>query len=269
MATIALSAGVRQALSSLQSTASEQTVIQNRLATGKKVNSALDNPSSFFTASGLSNRASDLGRLLDDMGQAVKTVEAADKGLKGITKLVENAQSLAKQALSTSDATVRASLATDFADVMTQIDEMAADSGYNGKNLLDSDTLTVLFNEDGTSDFDIAGVDSSSTGLGIAAAANSWAADADIDAAVDDLTAAVTTLRSNAASFGTSLSIVQNRQDFTKGMIDTLNNGADQLTIADPNEEGAKLLALNTRAQLSSTALSLASQADQAVMRLF
>ena len=98
MASIALSSGVRQALSSIQSTSAQQSVIQNRLATGKKVNSALDNPTSYFTASGLSNRAGDLGSLLDDMGQAVKTLEAADKAITSIGKLVDNAKSIAKQA---------------------------------------------------------------------------------------------------------------------------------------------------------------------------
>src|SRR3954454_7331971 len=98
MASIALSSGVRQALSSIQSTSAQQSVIQNRLATGKKVNSALDNPTSYFTASGLSNRAGDLGSLLDDMGQAVKTLEAADKAITAIGKLVDNARSIAKQA---------------------------------------------------------------------------------------------------------------------------------------------------------------------------
>src|SRR3954454_17173149 len=98
MASIALSSGVRQALSSIQSTSAQQSVIQNRLATGKKVNSALDNPTSYFTASGLSNRAGDLGTLLDDMGQAVKTLEAADKAITAIGKLVDNAKSIAKQA---------------------------------------------------------------------------------------------------------------------------------------------------------------------------
>ena len=95
---ITLSAGVRQSLSALQSASAQASTVQNRLATGRKVNSALDNPASFFTASGLNNRASDLGRLLDDMGQAVKTLQAADKGISAITKLVENAQSIAKQA---------------------------------------------------------------------------------------------------------------------------------------------------------------------------
>jgi flagellin len=98
MSSITLSAGVRQSLSALQSAAAQSSVIQNRLATGKKVNSALDNPASFFTSSGLSNRAGDLGTLLDDMGQAIKTLEAADKAITAISKLVDNAKSIAKQA---------------------------------------------------------------------------------------------------------------------------------------------------------------------------
>ena len=80
---------------------------------------------------------------------------------------------------------------------------------------------------------------------------------------------ALDTLRSQASTFGSNLSIVQNRQDFTKTMIDTLETGAGNLTLADMNEEAANLLALQTRQQLSSTSLSLASQADQAVLRLF
>ena len=92
---------------------------------------------------------------------------------------------------------------------------------------------------------------------------------ANIDSASTDLTAALTTLRSQAQSFGSSLSTVQIRQDFTKAMINTLQTGADNLTLADSNEEGANLLALQTRQQLSTTALSLASQASQAVLRLF
>ena len=95
---ITLSAGVRQNLLSLQSTASLMGLTQNRLATGKKVNSALDNPTSFFTSQSLGNRASDLNSLLDSIGQAQKTLEAADKGLTSLTKLVESAKSIAKQA---------------------------------------------------------------------------------------------------------------------------------------------------------------------------
>jgi flagellin len=105
--------------------------------------------------------------------------------------------------------------------------------------------------------------------LAIANAANNWADSAAITAAADDLTAALTTLRSESQTLGSSLSVVQIRQDFTKATISTLQNGSDALTLADSNQEGANLLALQTRQQLSTTALSLASQADQNVLRLF
>ena len=129
--------------------------------------------------------------------------------------------------------------------------------------------MTVTLNETGTSSVTVTGVTYTSAGLTIAAAANTWAADADITAASTTLTAALTTLRSQSQSFSTNLSTVQIRQDFTKAMINTLQTGADSLTLADSNEEGANLLALQTRQQLSTTALSLASQASQSVLRLF
>src|ERR1043166_5308621 len=96
---ITLSAGVRQNLLALQNTADLISVTQNRLATGKKVNSALDNPTNFFTSQSLSNRASDLNALLDSIGQAQKTLDAANQGLTSLTKLLESAKSIAKQAL--------------------------------------------------------------------------------------------------------------------------------------------------------------------------
>jgi hypothetical protein len=99
MANISLSSGVRLALSTIQSSQAQSTVQQTRLATGKKVNSALDDPTNFFTAAGLNNRANDLGRLLDSMNLGVQTLKAADKGISALTKLVETAQGAARQAL--------------------------------------------------------------------------------------------------------------------------------------------------------------------------
>src|SRR3954454_16102699 len=95
---ITLSAGVRQNLLSLQNTADLMATTQNRLATGKKVNSALDNPSNFFTSQALSDRASDLNSLLDSIGQATKTLDAANNGITSITQLVQSAKSIAQQA---------------------------------------------------------------------------------------------------------------------------------------------------------------------------
>jgi flagellin-like hook-associated protein FlgL len=273
MSDIVLSAGVRSNLLQLQKTSDLITSTQTRLATGKRVNSALDNPINFFTAQGLSNRASDLSSLLDSTATAINTIQAANNGITSITQLVQSAQALVSQAQQTSDTTVRSSLAVQFGAIRTQIDQLAGDSGFNGINLLSSTTsgnLTVKLNETGTSSVTITAVNFTSAGaLAINAAANNWALTANITAAGTDLTAALTTLRSQAQSFGSSLSTVQIRQDFTKAMVNTLQTGSDALTLADSNEEGANLLALQTRQQLSTTALSLASQASQAVLRLF
>ena len=261
---VSLSAGVRQALFSLQSSNSLGEEQQIKLATGRKVNSAIDNPTSFFTSSALNSRASDISRLLDDIGQSVKTVEAADNGIKALTKLVESAQGIARQARQSSDATVRSDLADQYDAIRTQIDELVQDTGYNGINLLNGDDLKVTFNETDTSSLTLTGVTLDSAGLAISAAAGSFATNANVDAALTELTAAVTTLRSQSAAFGANLAVVKNRQEFSKATINTLQTGADSLVLADANEEGAKLVNLQTRQQLASTALSLAGQADQA-----
>jgi flagellin len=272
MSDIVLSAGVRSNLLQLQQTSDLIGQTQTRLATGKKVNSALDNPNSFFTAQGLSNRANDLNSLLDSMSNGINTIQAANNGITAITKLVQSAQSLVSQAQQTTDTTTQATLSSQFTALLTQIGQLASDSGFNGVNLLAGDTLTVNLNETASSTTSVTGVDytdATASPLSIANAANNWGDSAAIQAASDDLTAALTTLRSESQTLSSSLSIVQIRQDFTKATINTLQTGADNLTLADSNQEGANLLALQTRQQLSSTALSLASQADQNVLRLF
>ncbi len=270
MSDIVLSSGVRSNLLNLQQTSDLITSTQNKLASGKRVNSALDNPNNFFTAQGLNNRASDLSGLLDSMSTAINTIQAANNGITAITKLVQSAQSLISQANQTADTTVRANLAAQFDSIRTQIDQLASDSGLNGVNLLAGQNLTVNLNENGTSTTTVNAVDDSTSGaLAISASANSWATSADITASATELTAALTTLRSQGQALSGNLQIVQVRQDFTKAMINTLQTGADNLTLADSNQEGANLLALQTRQQLSTTALSLASQADKNVLKLF
>jgi flagellin-like hook-associated protein FlgL len=276
MSDIVLSAGVRSNLLQLQQTSNLINQTQIRLSTGKRVNSALDNAINFFTAQGLDNRANDLSGLLDSMSNAINTIQAANNGITAITKLVQSAQALTSQAKQTTDSTTRDSLASQFDALLTQIGQLAGDAGFNGVNLLGGDDLTVNFNEDATSSTSITGVDytnANATPLGIANSVN-WSAangagDTNIDTAVADLTAALTTLRSESQTLGANLSTVQIRQDFTKATINTLQTGSSDLTLADSNEEGANLLALQTRQQLSTTALSLAAQADQNVLRLF
>ncbi|MGB3338628.1 MAG: flagellin [Devosia sp.] len=168
---------------------------------------------------------------------------------------------------------VRSGLADQFNELRDQLDKLADDASFNGINLLRGDKLTITFNETGTSSIDIAtkGEKSvNSTNLGVATTLN--AADLDSDANIDKelakLKSALNDVRSQSSAFGSNLSIVQNRQDFTKSMINTLQTGAANLTLADMNEEAANLLALQTRQSLSSSSLSLASQADQSVLQL-
>jgi flagellin len=167
MPDIVLSSAVRDNLLSLKKTAAFQETTQNRLATGLKVNSALDNPNSYFTAQSLNDRAGDLSNLLDNMGQAVQTLRAADDGITSITKLVESAKAIANQALQTSSEYERRQFAIQYNAILEQIEDMAKDSGYKGKNLLAGagNELEVIFNEDSTSNLTVNPVDFTDTTL--------------------------------------------------------------------------------------------------------
>jgi flagellin len=170
----------------------------------------------------------------------------------------------------TTDNATRTSLQSDFNNLLGQITTLAKDASYNGVNLLDGDDLSVIFNEDGSSSLQISGVDFSASGLGLTSISGSgFQSNTGVNAALAQLDTATATLRTQSSRFGSNLSIVQTRQDFTKNLISVLQTGADNLVLADTNEEGANMLALQTRQQLSSVALSMASQADQNVLRLF
>ena len=172
---------------------------------------------------------------------------------------------------------VRKNLVTQFNDLRNQLDKFSDDASFNGINLLKGDKLKLFLNENSTSTIEVQAKDTagnvreiSNTKLGIDAATNAeFEDDTALDGRLDGLKTALDTIRSQSSSFGSNLSIVQNRQDFTKSTINTLQTGADNLTLADMNEEAANLLSLQTRQQLSQTALSLANQADQGVLRLF
>src|SRR3954467_11866223 len=120
MSGIVLSASVRQNLLSLQSTADLLATTQNRLATGKKVNTALDNPTNFFTAASLDNRASDINNLLDGIGNGVQVLQAANTGITSLQKLVDSAKSIANQALQTvSGYTAKSNVSTSITGATT------------------------------------------------------------------------------------------------------------------------------------------------------
>ena len=271
MSDINLSSAVRTSLTSLQSTANLLGQTQERLATGNRVNSALDDPTAFFTASALNNRASDLSTLLDSQQQAIRTVEVADQGLSAISDLIDSARAQATAALQTDDAAARTAAGTAFNDILRQIEGLAEDSSFNGTNLLEGDSLQVVFNESGDNTLTVTGVDlstaSASAGLNLADV--TFSDDTSINAALSAVDGALNTVRSTAASLGADLSTIQIRQDFTSNLINSLEAGAGDLTLADLNEEGANLLTLQTRQQLASTSLSFATQSDQSVLSLF
>ncbi len=267
---ISISAGMRSNLLSLQQTDSLLTRTQERLATGKKVNSALDNAQSFFTAAANNSRAESLASRKDAMGQAIQVVKAADAGISAINSLLDQAAGIVATAKgSLSDTSDDAALATQYNEIISQINTIVEDSGYSGTNLLDGDeSLTVSFNAAGDNTLTISGVSSDSTALAVTTSFDG-ATGSTLDTITTEIAAAKSTLQSTSTALSGSLGVINARQEFTDAMINTLQTGADKLTLADSNEEGANMLALQTRQQLGTISLSLANQSNQAVLRLF
>ncbi|HEY9711906.1 MAG TPA: hypothetical protein V6C72_00460, partial [Chroococcales cyanobacterium] len=160
-----------------------------------------------------------------------------------------------------------ATLQTQYNTTLTQIDSLVGDTGYAGTNLLNGNNLTTYFNENRTSSLTTSGATFNSAGLGLTA--GNFQNSSSISTAINQTIAALTTVRNFGSTLANNLSIIQNRQDFTNNLINTLKTGSDALTNADQNEEGASLLALQTRQSLGITSLSLASQAQQAILKLF
>ncbi len=266
---ITLTSGMRQNLFSLQQTTKLMDLTQTRLASGKKVNTALDDPINFFAAEKHQQRADDLTYRKDAMGEAVQTIKAGNNGIEAITDLIAAAKSTAQSALSTTSTTERATLATQFNTLLAQIDNLAEDAGYKGINFLSSDSLTVTFNADGSNSIGLTGFDACSAALLVVDAGNEWEATTDIDTSIGLLDDAKDTLRTEAKELTNNLSVITAREDFTEKMINTLEDGVANLTNADMNEEGANMLMLQTRQALGTTSLSLASEAAQSVLRLF
>jgi flagellin len=266
---ISLTAGMRSNLLNLQGTSDLLNRTQERLASGKRVNSALDNPTNFFAAAGYNQRAGDLDARKDGMSEAIQQVAAANNGISAITNLIQSAKGLATSALSTSNTSTRSTLSVQYDSLRTQIDKLASDSSYGGKNLLQSQNLSVLFNEDGSSSLTVSGFSANSTGLALSAATSTWQTDANITTDSAKMDTAITNLRTQTQSLSANLNIITTRQDFTNQMISTLQKGSDNLTLADMNQEGANMLMLQTRQSLGTTALSMSSQAAQSVLRLF
>jgi flagellin len=412
MSGIILSASVRQNLLSLQSTADLLATTQNRLSTGKKVNTALDNPTNYFTAQGLDNRANDISNLLDSIGNGVQVLQAANTGITSLQKLVDTAKSIANQVLQApagysvkasatslaptgagalgaigtaaditnagtnslngktftftpatgaattitvsstvaagnvnsidafntalsaaglgltatlasdgsitltslndnasqslttgavaapnniaisgtdtatlvtppggaagkplADAasqTIRANLISQYNNIIQQITTTSQDASFNGINLLNGDDLKLTFNETGKSTLTIKGVTFNAAGLGLAplVAGTDFLDSSSANATITKISSASNALRTEASTLGSNLSIVQIRQDFSKNLINVLQTGSSNLTLADTNEEAANSQALSTRQSIAVSALALANQSQASVLQL-
>ena len=271
---ISLTSGMRANLFNLQSTSKLMEQTQSRLASGKKVQSALDDPVAFFKAQEHNQRAGDLAGRKDEMSEAVGTINAANNGIESITTLIQAAKSLAQSALSVTDTGEAATLCTQFNSMLDNINDLKSDSGYKGINLLDgtSETLVVSFDAAGDRTLTLTGFNAEiESGLSVADGDHWDLTDTtnNVTTCITNLDAAIDTLRLNSKTMANNLSVITARQDFTDKMINTLNDGAAALTNADMNEEGANMLMLQTRQSLGTTSLSLASQAAQSVLRLF
>jgi flagellin len=265
---VALSNGLRNSLNALSSLDTDITRTTNRLATGKKVSSALDNAATFFQARGFNQKAASLANVADGIATSLKTVEVANKTLDSIDKTLGAIKGLLVQAQATSG-TAQTDLVAQANTLRTKLDDFTKDASFNGVNLLKAtpDSLTTTFDAENATNLVTAGADFTIAGtnlaLGTAFTVGALAAN------ITSVGTAVDKTRTQAAGFASTASLIQIRQDFNKFRASSLNAASDALTNADMNEEGTALSALQTRQQLAVTSLSLANRSDQAILRLF
>lgn len=272
--TVNLTTNMSAALYALKTTSKTMEETNNRLATGLKVNSALDDPLSYFASEDHLSQANSLSLLNNDMNEAVETINSADNAIDAIKDLLDDAKALCNSALSSDDDTEIASYMSQVNDILSDIDELAADAGYAGVNLLGGDDLEVVFNEEGDSSVSIEGFDGSASELDDGLVAQTaWGTDTAGTTAINDFITSIgdakTILRSESSTLSSQLSVITTRQDFTEKQIEVLQNGSADLVNADLNEESANLLALQTQQSLGTNSLSIASESMQSVLNLF
>lgn len=267
---ISLSSSARSNLAALQSTASLLDQTQQHLSTGKSVNSASDNATAYFASQGFLQRANDLSNLKNSLSTALTTVNSVTQSISNVTTVVNQLQGVVTQALGTTDTGTRAGLASQFNQLLTQLDLLVNDATFNGTNLLNSSssTLVVYFNETNTTALTISGVNITHQGLNITSASNGFKGNDNINAAGSLLLTALSTLRTDAANFGGNATLIQTRQDFTSSLINNLQDASNNLTAADTNAEGANLQALQAQDSLGIVSLGISGQLAQAILRI-
>jgi len=280
---------------------SDQT--QTRLTTGRKVNSVVDDPMAYFVAKGLTDRSQDFMERKSMIGQAISTIEASLTAVSAIEDLLEQMKGLAEATKSQS--TVERQSATEqFNQIGTQISQLIEDAEYHGTNLLSdvNNELLVRFSERTSSSITIGGFDLNATNVSATGQLFSMAAFAGdsennifvglsvlmsdpsitsftalgahnsaldlTDTVLNHLNNALDRLRGIATEMGSNVSLLQTRADFTQAYEDTLSTGSDKLTLADMNEEGANLVALQTRQELGIHALAVSGDQLSSILVL-
>jgi len=304
MADITLSTAVRSNLLALQSTTAFIDRTQTRLSTGLKVSSPSDDAVKFFQSKSLSNRAADLTDRKSGIDQGISTLNAALTAADSLEDLTKQMKGVIDSARS-GDTTQRNEFGKQLKELAVQLEKLVADATYQGLNLLNSTAskLSVRFSDKADAKLEVDGVDfnastffltsagaaggealvtnvgnvlSGTLGFGLLLSAYSFDEATDLasfnaaaDRAIARLDETISNVQSKAASLANNVSILQIRSDFTKEYVDVLETGAGKLVNADLNEEGANLLALQTRQQLGIQALSFAGQAEQSILGLF
>ncbi len=281
MANITLSAPIRSNLLTLQNTSSLIARTENRLSTGLKVASPIDDAVAYFQAKALSDRGSDFAEKKDGIDQGISSLQTAMTAITSTEAVVKQMKGLLMSAKSAT-AEERKGLQEQFAVLAANVNSLANDASYQGLNLVAGTAakLTVEFSSASAAKLEVNGVNlQSSALLGAKASAlattlvgGAWSAVGDsvsqFDAAVKDIDASLNSLRSSAKSLGSNVALLQTRLDFTKQYTNTLEEGSGKLTLADLNEEGANLVALQTRQSLGIQALQFSGQSEQSVLQL-
>ena len=299
MSDISLSASARNSLLSLQNTAGLMSKVQNKLTTGLKVSSAIDDAVSFFKARSLDDRASDFSQRKDEIDQGISSVKAAINGTTLVDSILKQMKGIISSAR-TADVTTRASLTGQFADLAKQINSAVADSSYQGLNLVDnsSASLTVQFNQGTSASLNVkaknmrASVLMTTMGTGVSngntlvgnmlqagggTGVNGFSAlnsqgNLSPAAVLDHMSAivdkAISSIRSQSSLLGGNVTFLQSRMDFTSNYISTLQEGSGKMTLADMNQSAAELVSLQTRQQIGIQSLSIAGQNQQAILSL-
>lgn len=271
MAEVTLTSAARSALLSLGQTNKLIQTTQNRLASGLRVASAVDDASAFFEAKALSDRAFDINEKKGKIDQAISSLSSALEAIDALDSIVRQMKGLAIAAKSATG-TELTDTVTQYNDLFAQINLLTTDSTYQGTNLVNGTgtTLKVEFSNLTTSILSVASVDlrNSSLGLNITSAVN-FSLSANIQSSIDSLDSAITTLRGKGKVLGSNVSFLQTRLDFSEKYAGIQDEGASKLTLADINTEGANLVALQTRQQLGISALGFAGQSEQSILSLF